>query len=627
MFADYLGFFEGINNYLYDLSFRLRGSIKHDERILIAAIDEKTLSELGRWPLKRSYYSKLLNSLSEASAIGFDIIFSESSEDDLSLAESIKRLGKVVLPIYISKSGEILRPSEVFSFAKTGHIHVEPSTDGITRKVFHNIIYRNTNLYSFASVIYNIIIGKESNSQFYNVKDDIFYNKIFQINSMNINFYGPSGTFEHISFVDIIENRYEKDFFRNKIVLVGLTASGLEDSMIVPFTQQRDMISGVEIHANILNNLLDRNFINIIDEKISWFLSIIISSVLLFVFINSDEKGSAILLLFTLCIISLLTYIFFTSFHIWTRPAVFFVFSGFVFLIAYFLKLDEAARKLDSKYISINEKLGDTLEATKEKILPSGFVRFLLPKNINVKVNRLIEIENKYEYKLETMVKKRTEDLSRALLLINEMSNEMIMRLTKAVESKETGTGEHIMRIGMYAREIAKYLKMPEEFIELITFASPLHDIGKIGIPDDILLKKSSLTVEEFDIIKSHTIIGEKILSGSTHPKIIMSASIALNHHEKWDGSGYPRGLIGEQIPIEARIVMICDIYDAMRSMRPYKPAFDHKTTLKIISEGDDRLKPYHFDPEILKAFLKIESIFESTYKKYKDSNLSIEDI
>ncbi|NWF76575.1 MAG: CHASE2 domain-containing protein [Nitrospirae bacterium] len=258
IFADYLGFFEGINNYLYDLSFRLRGSIKHDERILIVAIDEKTLSELGRWPLKRSYYSNLLNSLSEASAIGFDIIFSESSEDDLSLAESIKRLGKVVLPIYISKSGEITRPSEVFSFAKTGHVHVEPYTDGITRKVFHHIIYRNTNLYSFASVIYNIIIGKESNSQFHNAKDDIFYNKIFQTNSMNINFYGPSGTFKHISFVDIIKNRYEKDFFRNKIVLVGLTASGLEERIIVPFTQQRDTISGVEIHANILNNLLDK---------------------------------------------------------------------------------------------------------------------------------------------------------------------------------------------------------------------------------------------------------------------------------------------------------------------------------------------------------------------------------
>ncbi len=625
LFTDYLGFFEGINNYLYDLSFRLRGSIKHDERILIAAIDEKTLSELGKWPLKRTYYSNLLDSLNEASAIGLDIIFSEASEDDLSLAESIKRLGKVVLPVYVTKTSGVSRPSEVFSFAKTGHIHVEPDTDEITRKVFHHIIYDNNDLYSFASVIYNIVLGKEFSSRFYDAKDNILkQNKIFQADLMNINFYGPSGTFEHISFVDIIENNYEKDFFRNKIVLVGLTASGLEDRLIVPFTQQRDTMPGVEVHANILNNLLDKNFITIIDEKISWFLSIIISSALFLLFIKIEEKKSAVLLLVTFCLISLLTYMFFIYFHFWIRPFVLFTSLCFVFITSYFLKLDEAVKKLDSKYISINEKLGNSLDTTKEKITPSGFVSFLTPKSINVKVNRLINLENKYEDHLETIVKQRTEDLSKALLMINEMSNEMIMRLTKAAESRETGTGEHILRIGMYAREIAKYLKMSEEFVELITFASPMHDIGKIGIPDNILLKKSELNTEEFDIMKTHTVIGEKILSGSLHPKIVMSSSIALNHHEKWDGTGYPRGLKGSDIPIEARIVMICDVYDAMRSVRPYKPAFDHKTTLKIITEGDDRLRPNHFDPEVLEAFLKISSVFEDIYKRYKDSSLVI---
>lgn len=162
----------------------------------------------------------------------------------------------------------------------------------------------------------------------------------------------------------------------------------------------------------------------------------------------------------------------------------------FVFITSYFLKLGEAVRKLDTKYISINEKLGNSLDTTKDKIIPSGIISFLSPKSINIKVNRLIDFENKYEEHLENMVKQHTEDLSKALLMINEMSNEMILRLTKAAESRETGTGEHILRIGMYARELARRLRMSEEFVELITFASPMHDIGKIGIPDDILLKK-----------------------------------------------------------------------------------------------------------------------------------------
>lgn len=160
------------------------------------------------------------------------------------------------------------------------------------------------------------------------------------------------------------------------------------------------------------------------------------------------------------------------------------------------------------------------------------------------------------------------------------MSNEMIFRLTAAAGSKDEYTGKHISRIGLYANKLSEALEMPSDFIERITLASAMHDIGKIGIPNKILLKPGELSPEENEIIKTHTTIGAKILSGSAFPMIQMSATIALYHHERWNGTGYPKGLRGGDIPVEARILMICDIYDALRSRRPYKMSFDHKKAL-----------------------------------------------
>lgn len=214
------------------------------------------------------------------------------------------------------------------------------------------------------------------------------------------------------------------------------------------------------------------------------------------------------------------------------------------------------------------------------------------------RIRNLIELRQLYLHKarhaeeLELKVAERTSELRATQL-------EIIHRLGHAAEYKDNETGNHIIRMSLYTRILASRTGMTDVDREMVTRAAPMHDIGKIGIPDRILLKPGSLTPEEWAIMRSHAEIGADLLAGSSSPMIQLAQTIALSHHERWDGTGYPRGLKGEEIPLCGRIVAIADVFDALTSERPYKRAWPVEDAVAEMRRGAGR----HFDPELIELF------------------------
>ncbi len=214
----------------------------------------------------------------------------------------------------------------------------------------------------------------------------------------------------------------------------------------------------------------------------------------------------------------------------------------------------------------------------------------------------------RYQAELEEMVAVRTSALRLALENLEESQKtilaahrETIHRLAAAAEFKDAETADHIARMSRYCAALANWLGLHADEVELVEQASPMHDIGKIGIPDSILLKPGKLTPEEWKTMQKHTLYGARILGSSSFELLRAGEIIALSHHERWDGSGYPQGLAGEDIPLFGRICAVADVFDALTSRRPYKEAFSIETSLEIMRAG----RGSHFDPRILDLFLE----------------------
>ncbi|HUD43336.1 MAG TPA: two-component system response regulator [Dokdonella sp.] len=242
-------------------------------------------------------------------------------------------------------------------------------------------------------------------------------------------------------------------------------------------------------------------------------------------------------------------------------------------------------------------------EPIRQAALDAGVIDFMVkpirPRELRSRCKNLLQLRRQGE-----SVKERARSLEQRVLQslseVEQRERETLFRLAKAIEYRDFGTGIHLLRMAHYSELLAEELGMPEEDARILTLAAPLHDIGKIGVPDAILLKRGSLTEEEMAVMRKHPLIGYEILKDSQSRFVQMGALIALRHHERWDGSGYPDGLKGEAIPLPARIVALADVYDALTSERPYKAAWSSEEAFDYIKAHRGTL----FDPSCVDVLL-----------------------
>lgn len=259
-----------------------------------------------------------------------------------------------------------------------------------------------------------------------------------------------------------------------------------------------------------------------------------------------------------------------------------------------------------STYFPVLVLTGETDEQTKHRALRAGARDFLTkpfsPAEVGLRIRNLLETRffyralQEHNARLEAEVQKRTAELRDAHL-------DILARLAQAAELRDDDTGQHTHRVAELSTRIAVELGLGAEFVTMLRRAAPLHDVGKIGIPDAVLLKPGRLTTAEFEVIKGHTRIGARLLSSGRTDALRMAEEIALSHHERWDGTGYPEGRAGETVPIAARIVAVADVYDALTHDRVYRPAWPvGEVITKIHADAGT-----HFDPAVVEAFGRLD--------------------
>ena len=601
---------------------------------VIVDIDEKSLKQYGQWPWPRYRISTLLDKLRNLGAlsIGLDMLFAEEDrasihsirkelsrdfgveldlrevpqslrDNDQRLAKALSR-GSIVLgyqflfdegsdsencllhPIHVNKLGhdKAERDSPLFIHARgvscnlkmfshaaagSGFFNVSPETDGILRSV-PLIMEHKGKLYPSLALgtlmkalcVNDVLLKTDRNGV-----DSLYLNQtaipLTTKGGLLIRFRGKGKTFDYVSAADILSDRIRDGKIQGKIVFVGTSASGLKELRSTPFDP---VFPGVEVHATVVDNILKKDFIS----RPQWAAGL-------------ESLGVLVLGLISAFILA------------WTG-------AGWSSLL---LGVVGVGVWQASVWTFRNEGI---------------FISPVLPLIVLVCNFSILTFFRFWQE--EQRVKERTRELA----MVQEATIESMSSLT---ETRDPGTGEHIRRTQNYIRLLAEYLKnqpryhtsLDDETIDLLCKSAPLHDIGKVGVSDRILLKPGRLTDQEFEEMKQHTIYGrdtilaaERKLGNTSFLRV--AREIVYTHHERWDGSGYPEGLKGEQIPVPGRLMALADSYDALTSNRVYKSRIPHEKAVEIIIEE----KGSHFDPEVVDAFLEVRENFRQVAVKYGDA-------
>ncbi len=620
----------------YDLMLRERPDKPISKEIVIINIDDKTLEEVGQWPWPRYRFARLLRKLVEADVrgVGIDFIFAEPDNTSIDQIQKdvTKELGieidvahinaklrdndfimaealapprivsgiwfafdppnsntpmEVPLPSIVTRNElgapEMLTVPEATkatlptkmllkSIQSVGSLNAIPDEDGKIRRTPLLIRYHGDLVPSLALSVVMHTMQKNSltvNSSQAGIESisvgDMIIPTDHQGNMLLPFRPNTSKQFQYISAVDVIMDRVKPEILRNKLVFLGSSASGLKDLHATPF--DRDF-PGVQTHAVSAQALLDKEFI----QLPAW--------------------SNGALVVFTL-IAGLFITLLLSHFSLSISTV-----TGAFLIIGIW-------------YGSLKLFTGSGIYLT--PIVP------MLTAAVCAIVLSIIRFRSE-----ELRMLRNTRALAAA-------QNCAILGLVSVAETRDPETGMHIVRTQRYAGELAKHMAnkpqfkkvLTPEYIDVIYRSAPLHDIGKVGVPDAVLLKEAKLNEEEFEVMKRHAVQGADVLKKARNTSGIDAGNsflrcaeeIAGAHHEKWDGTGYPSGTKGENIPISARLMALADVYDALRCNRHYKPPFSHKEARSIIMEGSGT----HFDPAVVEAFLELEKKFVSINDEYGD--------
>jgi CHASE2 domain-containing sensor protein len=522
--------------------FDIRGP-ERVEGLLVVGIDADTFNDLPRqsWPFKRSLHGRVVRRLHAAGArlIVYDVQFTEPT---------VPRQDLALYDALGDAGGAVLATSE----SDHGRTRVLGGDDNLRRihsRAAASDLQNDTSgaIASFPREIAGLdSIAVATTERLTGHPPDP---SGFRDGRAWIDYRGPPGTIPTVSFADVLHGRVPDDQIRGRIVVVGATAPTLRDVHSTPVGGE-ELMPGAEVQANAISTALDG------------------------LPLRSAPPAVDLLILVLLAMLAPLAR--------WRLPlgavGAVTLLAGAGFLAGAQLAFESGA------IVDVAAPLLALILGAFGAIAWSEFAE----RRVRTRVSRDNEL-------LERRVRERTADLADA-------EREIAHRLGVAVEWRDAETGVHIERMGRLCERLAREVGLSVVEAELLRHASALHDVGKVGIPDEVLLKPGKLDEAEWAQMKTHTTIGASILSGSKSALVQMAEQIARSHHERWDGSGYPDGLRGEEIPLPARICAVCDVFDALLSPRPYKDAW----ALPEVIDELASLRGTHLDPSLVEAFLPL---------------------